>query len=122
MKKKREEILNTTLDLVCEIGFHDTSIPLIIKKSGVASGTIYHHFKNKEEVLRYSTIIQDGLTKLFNTYLAGLTTKEQAKLYFKARKLYAKNKLSNSTSAKVSGQQSIVSMSFDKTTSGMILT
>jgi AcrR family transcriptional regulator len=48
---KREEILNTTLDLVCEIGFHDTSIPLIIKKSGVASGTIYHHFKNKEALI-----------------------------------------------------------------------
>jgi hypothetical protein len=72
-----------------------------------------YHFKNKEDVLHYSTIIQDGLTKLFNTYLAGLTTKEQAKLYFKARKLYAKNKLDNRTSAKVSGQQSIVSMSFD---------
>jgi len=48
---KREEILNTTLDLVCEIGFHDTSIPLIIKKSGVASGTIYHHFENKEALI-----------------------------------------------------------------------
>lgn len=48
---KREDILQTTLDLVCEIGFHETSIPLIIKKSGVASGTIYHHFENKEALI-----------------------------------------------------------------------
>ena len=48
---KREQILTTTLDLVSELGFHETSISLLIKKSGVAAGTIYHHFKNKEDLL-----------------------------------------------------------------------
>lgn len=48
---KRDKILETTLDLVSEIGFHETSINLIIKKSNVAAGTIYHHFKNKEELI-----------------------------------------------------------------------
>lgn len=48
---KREQILTTTLDLVSELGFHETSISLLIKKSGVAAGTIYHHFKNKEDLI-----------------------------------------------------------------------
>ncbi len=48
---KRDQILTTTLELVSEIGFHATSVSLIIKKSGVAAGTIYHHFKNKEDLI-----------------------------------------------------------------------
>lgn len=48
---KRQEILNTTLELVSELGFHATPMSLIIKKSGAAAGTIYHHFKNKEDLI-----------------------------------------------------------------------
>ncbi len=51
MVSKRDLILQTTLELITELGFHETSIPLIIKKSGVASGTIYHHFENKEALI-----------------------------------------------------------------------
>lgn len=48
---KRQEILNTTLELVSELGFHAAPMSLIIKKSGAAAGTIYHHFKNKEDLI-----------------------------------------------------------------------
>ena len=48
---KRELILETTLDLIAEVGLQGTSIPLIIKKSGVAAGTIYHHFKGKDDLI-----------------------------------------------------------------------
>ena len=48
---KREQILETTLNLVAEVGFHMTSINLIIQKSNVAAGTIYHYFKNKEDLI-----------------------------------------------------------------------
>lgn len=48
---KREQILKTTLSLIAELGFHATSVSLIIKKSGVAAGTIYHHFKSKEDLI-----------------------------------------------------------------------
>ena len=48
---KRDQILTTTLDLVSELGLHEASISLIIKKSDVAAGTIYHHFKNKEDLI-----------------------------------------------------------------------
>ena len=48
---KREQVLETTLDLITDFGFHATPMALIIKKSNVAAGTIYHHFKNKEDLI-----------------------------------------------------------------------
>ncbi|MFC2152655.1 TetR/AcrR family transcriptional regulator [Bacteroidota bacterium] len=48
---KREQILQTTLELISENGFHGTSISHLIKKSNVAAGTIYHYFKSKEELI-----------------------------------------------------------------------
>lgn len=48
---KRQLILDTTLDLISELGFYATSISDIIQKSNAAAGTIYHHFKNKEELI-----------------------------------------------------------------------
>jgi len=48
---KREQILQTTLELITELGFHATPMSLIIKKSGVAAGTIYHYFEGKEQLI-----------------------------------------------------------------------
>lgn len=48
---KREQVLETTLNLITDLGFHATPMALIIKKSNVAAGTIYHHFKNKEDLI-----------------------------------------------------------------------
>jgi len=48
---KRQQILDTTLELISELGFYATSISDIIQKSNAAAGTIYHHFKNKEELI-----------------------------------------------------------------------
>ncbi|SMG50777.1 transcriptional regulator, TetR family [Marivirga sericea] len=48
---KRELILEATLDLITEHGFHATPMSMISKKAKVAAGTIYHHFENKEILL-----------------------------------------------------------------------
>jgi AcrR family transcriptional regulator len=48
---KRELILDATLKLVTENGFHATPMSMISKKAKVAAGTIYHHFENKEVLL-----------------------------------------------------------------------
>jgi AcrR family transcriptional regulator len=49
--QKRQQVLDTALELISELGFHATPMSLIIKKSGAAAGTIYHHFKNKEDLI-----------------------------------------------------------------------
>jgi AcrR family transcriptional regulator len=49
---KKQDIFNTTLSLVVRQGLYDTPMSQIAKESNAAIGTIYHHFKNKEELIQ----------------------------------------------------------------------
>jgi TetR/AcrR family transcriptional regulator, multidrug resistance operon repressor len=48
---KRSKILNTMLKLVVRQGIQATPMSQVVKESGVAAGTIYHHFSSKEEII-----------------------------------------------------------------------
>jgi AcrR family transcriptional regulator len=48
---KKEAILKSTLELIKDNGFHGTPISMIAKHAGVASGTIYHYFESKDEII-----------------------------------------------------------------------
>lgn len=48
---KKRAIFESTLVLVKEKGFHGTPMSQIAKNAGVAAGTIYHHFENKEALI-----------------------------------------------------------------------
>ncbi len=48
---KREQILQAALKLFTEFGFRGTSTAEISKQAGVATGTLFHHFKSKEELI-----------------------------------------------------------------------
>lgn len=50
--KTRELILETALELFSERGYFATSVHDIRKKSGLSTGSIYHHFANKEALAR----------------------------------------------------------------------
>jgi len=58
---KKSLILQVTLELITEKGIENTSLTDIIKASGVANGTLYHHFKKKEEIIDelYESLTQD---------------------------------------------------------------
>ncbi|MHA7056423.1 TetR/AcrR family transcriptional regulator [Aquimarina sp. M1] len=58
---KKSIVLQTTLELITRQGIQATSLSQIIKESGVANGTVYHHFKNKEEIITelYLMLTQD---------------------------------------------------------------
>ncbi len=47
---KREIILHAATRLFSEKGYHNTAISEIAKCTGVAEGTIFYHFKTKEEL------------------------------------------------------------------------
>ncbi len=46
-----EQILNISLSLFCEKGYHSTSIEEIARQAEISKGLLYHYFKSKEEVL-----------------------------------------------------------------------
>ena len=51
LKEKELQILNASLKLFVENGFHGTSTAEISKSAGVATGTLFHYFKTKEELI-----------------------------------------------------------------------
>jgi AcrR family transcriptional regulator len=54
MKKldKRSEIIQASLDLIVERGFHGTSMAMVAEKADVGAGTIYHYFESKEALIK----------------------------------------------------------------------
>lgn len=51
MNEKKRQIQDAALQLFVENGFHGTSTAEIAKTAGVATGTLFHHFKTKQELI-----------------------------------------------------------------------
>lgn len=55
---KKQDIFNTSLQLIVSQGLHATPMSQIAREANVAAGTIYHYFSSKEEMIHelYHTI------------------------------------------------------------------
>lgn len=60
--EKRERILKAAIEVFAKNGFYATRVSEIAKAAGVADGTIYLYFKNKDDVL--ITIFEEGIRRL----------------------------------------------------------
>jgi AcrR family transcriptional regulator len=49
---KRDEIVRAALELIAEHGFHGAPMAMIADRAGVAAGTIYRYFENKDVLIR----------------------------------------------------------------------
>ena len=58
---KREQLVQTALQLFTKYGFHAVGIDRIIKESNVAKKTLYNHFKSKDELILAVLRHQDQL-------------------------------------------------------------
>jgi TetR/AcrR family transcriptional regulator, fatty acid metabolism regulator protein len=50
--EKYQKILDAAVDVIAERGYFNSPVSAIAKRAGVADGTIYLYFKNKDDVLR----------------------------------------------------------------------
>ena len=50
-EERKDEILNAAEKLFATKGFDNTSTGDILEAVGIARGTLYYHFKSKEEIL-----------------------------------------------------------------------
>ena len=66
---KRSDIIQASMELISEQGFHGTPMSGIAAKAGVATGTIYRYFDSRNELItelyrelekRIISVIQDG--------------------------------------------------------------
>lgn len=48
---KRTAVIQATIELVAEYGFHGSPMSQIARQAGVAAGTIYHYFDSKDELI-----------------------------------------------------------------------
>ncbi|MBN2427803.1 MAG: TetR/AcrR family transcriptional regulator [Deltaproteobacteria bacterium] len=62
---KRSAILQATLELISENGFHGTPTSMIAERAGVGVGTIYRYFKDKEELIHALYEEMEGKQKIY---------------------------------------------------------
>jgi TetR/AcrR family fatty acid metabolism transcriptional regulator len=70
---KRERILKAAIRVFARKGFYSTRVSEIAKAAGVADGTIYLYFKNKDDVL--ISIFQDRISKLLEVLTQAVAQK-----------------------------------------------
>lgn len=81
IEDKHQAILDTTLRLVSERGFHDTPMSLIAKEAGVAAGTIYRYFENKDALINELFITLKK--EMLNVAYANIEPTDSPKTMFK---------------------------------------
>lgn len=84
MNEKRQQILEAALKLFVNNGFHATPTTQIAKEAGVATGTLFHYFKTKEELI--NTLYLETKEELTRELSANVD--EQASIKGKLRQLF----------------------------------
>jgi len=70
---RKQEYLDTALDLFVEKGYSKTTVQEIIDKMGASKGAFYHYFKSKEDIIH--AIIDEETTK-YTTAMDEITGKD----------------------------------------------
>ena len=94
-EEKRCDIALSAINLFCEKGIQQTSIDEIAKSAGVAKGTIYLYFKNKEEIVFaiWDVIAGRHREAFAKRVRADMSAKEKILEFLRANKLEANPKL-----------------------------
>lgn len=70
MAKKKQSILHAATFLFAEKGFNETSIAEVARITQSAEGTIFYHFKTKNDLfLAVLSSVKQGISREFETYL-----------------------------------------------------
>ena len=65
-QEKKELIMEASLELFAENGFHATSISQIAQKAGISKGLTYNYFESKKEIL--DELITHGFDSIFQNF------------------------------------------------------
>lgn len=80
-KPKYNQIIEAAVQVIAENGYHTSQVSKIAKKAGVADGTIYLYFKNKEDIL--ISVFEEKMGQFINRISDEIKKKDNAndKLY-----------------------------------------
>ncbi|MFZ4720285.1 MAG: TetR/AcrR family transcriptional regulator [Ilumatobacteraceae bacterium] len=83
---RREQILDVSVQVFAQRGFHATSMNDVAEAAGVTKPVLYQHFDSKQDL--YLALLEEAGTRLRNAVRKGVTDagngKEQTELGFKA--------------------------------------
>ncbi|WMT30238.1 TetR/AcrR family transcriptional regulator [Bacillus aerius] len=80
MKQKRPkymQIIDAAVVVIAENGYHQSQVSKIAKQAGVADGTIYLYFKNKEDIL--ISLFKEKMGQFIERMETDIQTKPSAK-------------------------------------------
>lgn len=99
-KETKERIRQAAIEVFAEVGFHNCNTDKIAEKAGVAVGTIYNYFENKDDILSYIFEVEYKKIKDFFCWLDNLekSIPEKINQFFKE---YYKRVLENKKLAKL---------------------
>ncbi|MDY0405412.1 TetR/AcrR family transcriptional regulator [Virgibacillus sp. 179-BFC.A HS] len=75
-KPKYNTIIEAAVEVIAENGYHGSQVSKIAKKAGVADGTIYLYFKNKEDIL--VSVFEEKMGQFIEEIKAAITSKANA--------------------------------------------
>ena len=70
-ERRPQEVLDAARRIFSRLGYAAASVEEIAKEAGMAKGTIYVHFKSKEEV--FATVLVSDLDYLTNLMIEGMS-------------------------------------------------
>ncbi|MBV5278997.1 MAG: TetR/AcrR family transcriptional regulator [Campylobacteraceae bacterium] len=84
-EEKKCSIAKASIDLFCEKGIQQTSIEEIAKSAGVAKGTVYLYFKNKEEIVFaiWDMIVERHIKAFESSITPSMSAKEKIIQFYK---------------------------------------
>lgn len=82
--EKRRQILEAALELFSDYGFHGASMAKLAEKAGVPVGTIYRHFKGKEDLIHalYVEMKRERLAAMLEGYDPAMSLRARFELFW----------------------------------------
>ena len=82
---KKKSIIQSALDLIQENGFHGCPVSMVAKNAGVAAGTIYTYFENKDDLIIgiYEHVLEEIIKYLSERDDSSLPFKDRFYNYWK---------------------------------------
>ncbi|GAA0434820.1 MAG: TetR/AcrR family transcriptional regulator [Bacillota bacterium] len=75
-RPKYKQIIEAAVEVIAENGYHASQVSKIAKKAGVADGTIYLYFKNKEDIL--ISVFEEKMGQFINQITVSIQDKQDA--------------------------------------------
>ncbi|MBP1947720.1 TetR/AcrR family transcriptional regulator [Virgibacillus litoralis] len=75
-RPKYKQIIEAAVETIADNGYHASQVSKIAKKAGVADGTIYLYFKNKEDIL--VSVFEEKMGQFIEQIASSINEKQNA--------------------------------------------